>query len=237
MAQRPGRRVPPIVVVAAPALGNYGSKVDLLNSGTNPCTTTSFDTQASGSSLVIFSACYLNEVSSVGHNKTGTVANIGQRAYTVWGPYGARADWVQNLAGGTGQTASLTMNAGRATDEKTVMAVEVKNGQTLQASNFVEVPASAGAQSTGGSVTTTGPAVLLCGWWGDSDVATPMDAAVSAASAADGWVRIINQTLDGEAHIQSVLAYRVVSGAGTYSCTWDNTPSQRAIVATLAIQA
>lgn len=236
------RRVsPPVAPPPAPSLGTYQSAYDLHTVGVNPKTTPTFTTQADGSSLYVFAACDLNEfgTSGVSHNKTGAVSHVGSLQYTLWAPYGARMFRVQSLQGGTGQTVSMTVGAGAATAEKTIMAVEVMHGRTLQDWNVQELPASAASSVTGPTVTTTGAAVLLSAWFGDASVSNPLSAAVSAASQADGWTLLpgMEITIDSQAHIQAALAARVVSGAGSYSCEWNHVPNQRALMFAAAVQA
>lgn len=233
------RRVSPPTVVVNPSLGGYNSAYDIHTVGVNPKTTPTFTTQGDGSGLYVFAACDLNEfgTSGVSHNKTGAVSHVGSLQYTFWAPYGARMFRVQSLQGGTGQTVSMTVGAGAATAEKTIMAVEVMNGRTLQDWNAQELPASAAASVTGPSVTTTGAAVLLSAWWGDANVSNPMSADLSAAALADGWQKLIEITVESQAHIQAALAARVVSGAGTYSCEWNHVPNQRALMFAAAVQA
>lgn len=221
-----------------PTLGAHAGAYQTVGAGSNPVTTPSRDTQASGSSLLIFSAFYLTEFGSLTHNKSGTINNVGQQAYTAWGPYGGRLDWVQSLVGGSGQTVSYSNSALYATDEKTLFMVEVKNGQTLITPSplVAELPASAASVVTSNSVTTTGPAVVLCCAWGDANISNPMDMAVHADSIAEGWTQIEDITLNDTAHIQGSLAAREVSGAGTYSCKWNFTPAQRALFFIVAVQ-
>lgn len=223
----------------APSLGVHSGTYQTVGAGSNPITTPSRDTQSSGSSLLVFSAFYLTEFSSLTHNKTGSLSNVSSQQYTAWGPYGGRLDWVQSLTGGTGQTASLSLSAPYATDEKTIFMVEVKDGQTLVTTSPLveELPGSAASVVTSNSVTTTGAAVVLCCAWGDANVSNPLDMAVHADSIADGWSQIEDITINSEAHIQGAIAARTVSSAGTYSCKWNFTPAQRALFFTVAVQA
>lgn len=223
----------------APSLGVHSGAYQTVGAGSNPITTPSRDTQASGSTLLIFSAFYLTEFSSLTHNKTGSLSNVSSQAYTAWGPYGGRLDLVQTLTGGTGQTASLSLSAPYATDEKTIFMVEVKDGQTLVTTSPLveELPASAASVVTSNDVTTTGAAVVLCCAWGDANVSNPMDMTVHADSSAEGWSLIEDITIPSEAHIQGAIAARTVTGAGTYSCKWNFTPAQRALFFTVAVQA
>lgn len=221
----------------APSLGVFNGGYQQQGLGSNPLTVVAGDTQASGSSLLIFSAAKLDDVTSVTHNKTGTLSNLGSLAYTVWGPYGARLDAVSALTGGAGQSASMSLIPGNSTDEKTLFVMEVRNGQTITLATPVELPASGASVVTGNSISTSGAAVLFCCVWGDGNISTPMNLTVHADSIADGWTQIGDISIDGIAHIQGALAARTVSGAGTYSCKWDFNPAQRALFFTGKVEA
>lgn len=228
---------PPAV---APSLGAFNQAFDIQGAGSNPLTVAVGATQAAGSSLLIFSASKLDEVAAsnpLTHNKTGTVAFVSSLAYAAWAPYGARMDWVPDLAGGSGQTASLTMLSSQATGEKTIFAMEVKNGRTLSLVTPTELVSA--ATPTCADVTTTGPAVLFCCVWGDANISPTMDLLVHADALAAGWVQIGDVSIGSDTqHIQGALAARVVSGAGTHSgCEWALTPSQRLLVFTGSVQA
>lgn len=217
-----------------PAIGGFQQVGQLDGDGVSPISTPTFTTQADGSSLFIFTAADLSTISSVSHNKTGTVANLGSLAYSDWAPFGARCDWVQTFQGGTGTVASAS-NSINPQREKTLFAAEVRNGRTVADIDIVEVPLA--EVVTSGSVVTTGPAVLFSCWWGAGDVSNPMDCILTSAAIADGWVQIADYTIDSLAHIQGALAYRVTTAPGTYACQWDHTPAQKAIMITLAVQA
>lgn len=221
---------------SGPSLGVHSGDYHTVGAGSNPLTTPARNTQASGSSLLIFSAFYLTEFGSLVHNKTGTISDVSSLAYTAWAPYGGKFSWVQTLTGGAGQTVSHSNSALYAGDEKTLFMVEVMNGQTLISPSPQELPASGASVVTSNSVTTTGPAVVVCCCWGDANVNTPMNMTVHADSVAEGWAQIEDITIDGAAHIQGAVAARQVTGAGTYSCKWDFNPSQRALFFTVAVQ-
>lgn len=223
--------------IVSPSLGAYTSNYDIDNNGANPLVSPAIATQADGSSLLIFTALDLSKFFSVTHNKTGSVAALGSLAYTAWAPYGARMDWVQNLQGGSGQTASLTVDGSIAAREKTIFVVEVKNGRTLVLATPQELPASGAAVVTSTAVTVDAAAVVVCCAWGDANVSNPMDMGVHADSLAEGWVQIGDVTINNAAHIQGAVAARVVSVGGTYACKWNFTPAQRALFFTAAVKA
>lgn len=233
---------PSAAAAVTPSLGVYGQNYHLQGAGTNPLIVAVGDTQASGSSLLIFYACKLDEVATaptapVSHNKGGAVSFVDSLAYAAWTPYGARMDFVQDLAGGAGQTTSLTMLSTQATGEKTGFAMEVKNGKTLSLITPTELVSA--ATSSCSDITTTGPAELYCCVWGDANISPTMALQLHADALAAGWSQIGEVALGNDVqHIQGALAVRKVFGSGTWSgAKWNLTPSQRIMVFTGSVQA
>lgn len=216
---------------AQPIIGAHGLTGHIDGSGSSPITVT-IDTQASGSSLL---ACggfgVISNMATPTDNKSNTFTQRGSTTnYTAWPGSGIKLFADDSIAGGSSHTVSAVKNAS-VTQEATLAVVEVKNGGVIGTPSIVE-PTS-GATGTSGSVTTTGAAVLVCWHWGDAGVAGSRTCRPQGGS---GFATLDSYELTDTAHVQCVVAYREVSSAGTYSVTWDQSPSQRALIVLVAVQ-
>lgn len=131
--------------------------------------------------------------------------------YQGWAASGQHLYYSKGVVGSSGLVITESMASNR-NDEVTMSVVAVR-GNTVQAA-VAETP-SPGPVSTP-TLTTSGPAVLLSSWWGDGAFCQ-----VSASPSA-GWTKLheLNKAVFVGGCIQTALAYRVVSGAGTFSCAW-----------------
>ena len=213
----------------APTIGVAGQGYQIHTAGTTPITITVGDTQASGSSLLFLVGTDLDQITTATHNKTGTVSQLANAELAAWAPYGGRLWGISDLQGGTGQTVSVAVQAGAATIEKTLCAVEVIGGQSVTAGTPEELPASAGSVVTSPAMSTTSAGVVLCFVIGDANVSNPLDLLVHADSTGEGWEQLCDVSVNSEAHVQMAVAAREVSGAGSYSCKWNFTPAQRGL--------
>ena len=82
---------------------------------------------------------------------------------------------------------------------------------------------------TSGQVTTTGPALLVAYWWGDSVVAE------QTATPSAGFT-VVHSLLVAQPIVQVAVAVKQVAAAGTYDVTWSATPNQGAITWLVALQ-
>ena len=139
---------------------------------------------------------------------------------------------------GTGSYAFLDATGGAdhvvtagtpASDEITMVVVEVVNGRRIQDVQWIEVVAPGTLRSA--QVTTTGPATLIAVWWGDADV-QPSD---QTAVPGDGFT-VIESVLFSGALVQCAVATKDVAAAGSYDVTWSATPIQGAQMWLVAVQ-
>jgi hypothetical protein len=127
-----------------------------------------------------------------------------------------------NMAGGSGQVISTMAPA---TDEITVMAVEITNA-TKVSSVFVE---QRSAPLTSMSITTSGPAALIAYWWGDND-------ADMRTAIPDGDFQVLDSILTQGELVEGAVAAKIVNTAGTYDVTWTATPPQGALLWLVAVE-
>ncbi|MGI8567810.1 MAG: hypothetical protein ACR2KT_01320 [Methylocella sp.] len=128
-----------------------------------------------------------------------------------------------SAVGGNGHIVTAPMPG---PDEITLATVEVKSGGVIQDAqlNIVTAP-----PQTSLNVTTTGPATLVAVWVGDSGAASV------TASPNNGFTVINSQLLAGCA-VETVVAAKDVSAAGTHNVTWTATPAQGAHMWLVAVQ-
>lgn len=198
-------------------------------SGSDPETTSPINTQASGSSLVTFTAGYTNNSGGPTDSEGNTWTSAGSEVYTGYGgQFDVRGYYVEVATGDTGHTVTFQAD-GTPAGEMTIPFVEIKNaGKLVQvAQNY---PA-AGSALTSGNVTTTGPAVLLAFWWGDTTGLT------HTASPNNSFTNIEEfGNLPPNSAVQCFVAAREVTAPGTYNVTWTETPDQGAPLWLFAFQ-
>ncbi|MBP8176630.1 MAG: hypothetical protein KAX77_02595 [Xanthomonadales bacterium] len=198
-------------------------------SGSDPETTSAINTQASGSSLVTFTAGYSNNTGGPSDSEGNTWTHAGTEVYTGYGgQFDVRGYYVEVAVGDTGHTVTFQAD-GTPAGEMTIPFIEIRNaGKLVQvAQNY---PA-AGSALTSGNVTTTGPAVLLALWWGDATGLT------HTASPNNGFSNIESfGNLPPNSAVQCFVAAREVEAPGTYNVTWTETPDQGAPLWLFAFQ-
>jgi hypothetical protein len=145
------------------------------------------------------------------------------------GAFNVTAYVVLSAKGGKGHTVSIAKRANPA-GEISVPFVEVMHAGVLKdvAQNY---PAP-GLVLTSGSVTTTGPATLVAIWWGDGAIKHMTTRPDSGFTMLDSYLM-----LPDNSGVQSAVAYRQVSAAGTYNVSWIGSPIQGAILFLFAFQA
>lgn len=215
---------------ANPSLGDYALTGQIDAEGSSPATVTV--TASNGDTVV---AIFGGRVTEVGapSDGTNTYSQVGSTVeYTNWPDFGCKAWGDASVTGGT-----LGLDFTKAVhpaEEITVVAVVVANGGTIGTPSIAET--ASGATAASGEVTTSGPAVLISWHMGDTGVPGARDADPNAAAISAGWSKILSYELTDTAHVQMAVAARTVTGAGTYSLTWDHTPTERAIVGLVAVE-
>jgi hypothetical protein len=160
-------------------------------------------------------------------NKGNTYTQLGTiHEYTRWPGEGTAIYASPSIAGGTNHIVSE--DDANVWDEVTFATVEIKNGGVIKDNKWNEVLNS--QIQTTQSVTTTGPATLVAVWYGDDASQTD-----SNPVPGDGFTRI---ELNGGATetVQMAVATKDVSTAGTYSMSWNTTPTQGAQLYLIAVQ-
>ena len=201
-----------------PMLGAYTLLGQENQNGVSPATTAAITTQGGGSSFLVFAAGYTSNSNPPTDNKSNTWAALGDPVFYdgYGGAFNLKAYLALSGNGGAGHTVSIVKN-GYAAGEITVPFVEIRNADSLHASaqNY-----PTGAQLTSGSVTTTGPALLLAFWWGDggglTHTAVPNNGFTVFASFLD---------LPPLSAVQCAVAYKQVTAPGTYNVTWTQNPN------------
>ncbi len=205
-----------------PTLGAYTFLAQEEANGSTPATTSAITTQTSGSSYLTLRAGYASNNTRPTDSKSNRWRHMGGAVYNGWaGVFDAQVYIAQNGPGGSGHTVTFT-KPGNAAGEITIPLVEARNGTRLV--DYALVNITAGNALTSGSVTVTGPALLVAVWLGDggglSHNATPNNSFANF---------ITYGSLPPNSAVQMFVASREV-GSGTYNVTWTETPDQGAIL-------
>ncbi len=147
--------------------------------------------------------------------------------YDGFPTYGNALAYATNARGGRPLIVTATKPS-IPVDEMTFTAVEVMNASRI--SDFNINYAHAGQIGRSGSVTTTGPAILLAWWWGDGD------STLAHIATPNNGFTVINQVLVQGGLVQCCVAYRKVSAPGTYDVTWGMLPLEGAILWLVAVE-
>lgn len=198
---------------------------------TNPAVTSNINTQTSGSTFIAFQAGYSNNNSTPTDNKSNTYTLLDSPG--VYVGYSGQFDFKlyvsANGNGGTGHHVSVTKN-GTPSGEIVVGFIEIVGITSV--SDFTQTYASSGSTNTTGSLTTTGAATLIAIWSGDNSGTT------NSATPGNSFSTIEDFTVftPGQTSVQTVVAARNVTGAGTYSCPFSVSPNQGAVMWLLAFE-
>jgi hypothetical protein len=194
-------------------------------------TTSPITTQGSGSSFVWYEGGYTSNSAKPTDNKSNSTTVTGTpRAYNGFGGAFNFKYWVvENGSGGSGHTLSCVLN-GQPAGEVVLGLIEIK-GATALTDSTEDYPSS-GSALTSTPVTVAGPATLIAIWTGDNPGTT------NSATPGNGFSTIDDYTVwpPGETSVQTVVASREVTGAGSYGLTWTATPTQGAILTLLAFE-
>lgn len=216
-------------LAASPGIGEHALSYYYLSANDSThLSTRPMATRATGSTMLVgvgrgkfseFSAQLTDNKGSGAYQQLGAA-----HPYTSWSTSGTALYACPSVNGGNGHVVSVGTSAWQ---ELTMVAVEVTNGGTVQDFTWNEV--LAGHPLKSGSVTTTGPAVLVAFWWGDGSqgphTVTPNNGFVLTESVLlSGWV------------VQCAVAMRAVTEAGTYDVTWTESPDQGAQLWLVAVQ-
>jgi hypothetical protein len=192
--------------------------------------TTNLNTQSSGSTLLVcIGRGDINAFTQPPTDNKGNTPYIqlgSVHGYVPQYPDSGTALYAFPLAtGGTGHvfTASTVSR-----DEVTMDVVEVKNGGVVQDYKWNEV--LQGQPLTTLDVTTTGPATLVAFWWGDGNQY------FGHTAIPDNGFTLIDSLGPLGSYVQTAVATRDVSVAGTYHVTWDSGGNEGAQLWLIAVQ-
>lgn len=198
---------PPAVLGAHTLLGQEDGH------GVTPAVTSPIATQATGSSLLAFSAGYTSNDNAPTDSRGNAWTQVGMPVFYEGynGEFDVTPYVVLGAAGGAGHTVRIDKN-GTIAGEITIPFVEIVGADRLQdvAQNYPHGPT---LQS--GTVTTTGPATLLAFWWGDGLGLTHTAVPNNGFAVIESFLH-----LPPDSAVQCAVAYKHVSGAGRYDVTW-----------------
>lgn len=214
------------------SLGDYGAARVLYGTPAGTCTVT-LDTAASTTIVVVTGGALGDLATAPTDNKGNTYTAVGAaEEYARWPGYGIRAWICLDAGGGANHAISQQFGQTNGFDEVTICAWEVRGAELLQASAIVERASATTAVC--GSVSTTAPAVILQAWSGDATTG-----ATSSVSISDGTVIDTTTLVDHpNGYVPIAMAYAAkTSPQSGYAPTWTHSPTQGAIVVTVALQA
>ena len=160
-----------------------------------------------------------------GNDQSQGVQDSYNNAYSI---LGTGHFYIDYLSSGTGVFYSTTSSGGTNhsffapcdTDEVTLSTIEVRGASAIETSSWVERPAA--NTITSNQVHTNGAAILIAWWWGSGGIRPAGD--LHKAVPGSGFTLIPNASglvsLGGPGYIQVASAYKVVSGAGDYTISW-----------------
>jgi hypothetical protein len=188
-----------------------------------------FDTQRTGSTMIVGvgrgvgSALTPDERTPTDNEGNAPYAMAGDvEHWSLWPASSATIYTFSNMVGGPGDVVSIMAPA---TDEDTVLAVEVTNATKIS-SVFVEQRT---APLTSMSITTSGPAALIAYCWGDND-------ADMRTAVPDGNFVVLDSIETQGELVEGSVAGEIVNAAGTYDVTWTMTPPQGALLWLIAVE-
>jgi hypothetical protein len=217
-------------VQAAPSLGAHTLLIHSEGMGVSPAVSEPLQTQASGSSMLVFNGGYAA-------NSAAPVDSYANKWKQLGGdvPYGNGYDSFNVKAyialaakGGPNHTVGVIKN-GNVAGEISIPFVEIKNAGVLK--DYAQNYPAAALKITSGTVTTTGPATLVAVWWGDGGVKRMTAVPDSGFDVIDSFLM-----LPDNSGVQCAVAVREVSAAGIYNVSWIGTPVQGAILWIFAFQ-
>jgi hypothetical protein len=191
--------------------------------------TPAFDTQPTGSTMIVGVGRGVG--SALTPDERTPTDNKGNSPYLIdgdvehwslWPASSATIYTFSNMVGGPGDVISIQAPA---TDEDTVLAVEVTNATKIS-SVFVEQRT---APLTSMSITTSGPAALIAYCWGDND-------ADMRTAVPDGNFVVLDSIETQGELVEGSVAGEIVTAAGTYDVTWSMTPPQGALLWLIAVE-
>lgn len=220
-----------------PSLGAHNSRADRDAQAGNPDpSTVTLTGKTAGSTIVVVSMGEFARMSTPTDTSSTSFTQRGtNQAYAggLWPGFGPRVHANTGVSGSGSYTVSVDKDNAFPLEEISIAVLEVIGGVSIVQSQGSVAAGGAGVGYSSPSITTTGPAVIFAIWSGDADTATnPKDVAVSGT----GWSLLESSFQSSVPYVQFAVAVRVVTAAGTYSCTWTPTANQGAAMQMVAVQ-
>lgn len=217
--------------LANPTVGAHTlTNLNLGQNGSLAISTRAMNTQTNGSTmLVCIGRGDISAFTQVPTDNKGNAPYVqlgSTHAYVPLYPDSGTALYsYSTIAGGN---AHIITASTIAQDEVTLDAVEIKNGGVIQDYKWNEV--LQGNPLTSLSVATTGPATLVAFWWGDGNQY------FAHTAVPDSGFAVIDSVLPIGSYVQSAVATKDVSAAGTYHVTWNSDGNEGAQLWLVAVQ-
>ena len=219
------------VKAAGPTVGVHAvTNYDFGQNGNLSIATRALNTQPSGSTmLVCIGRGDINAFTQVPSDNKGNTPYVqlgSTHAYDPLYPNSGTALYgFPSAAGGAGHVVTASTVAH---DEVTLDVVEIKNGGVIHDYKWNEV--LQGNPLTSLDVTTTGPATLVAFWWGDGNQY------FAHTAVPDGGFTVIDSILPMGSYVQTAVATKDVTNAGSYHVTWNSGGNEGAQLWLVAVQ-
>lgn len=214
-----------------PVLGAHTLLTHSEGMGVTPAVSSPIDTQPTGSSFIVINSGYAKNANAPVDSYANRWKRVGDTV--VYNGYGDSFNVTAYVAlagkGGAKHTVRID-KSGYPEGEISVPFIEIAHAGLLQ--DAVQNYPQPGLVLTSGSVTTTGPAVLVAVWWGDG-------AFKHMTTRPDNGFTLIESylMLPDNSGVQCAVAYKQVQAAGSYNVRWIGSPIQGAILWLFAFQA
>ena len=212
--------------VGAHAVTNYS----LGQNGNLSIATRALNTQTSGSTMLVCvgrgDITAFTQVPADNKSNAPYVQLGSTHAYVPLYPNSGTALYAfASAVGGVGHVVTASTVA---QDEVTLDAVEIKNGGVIQDYKWNEV--LQGNPLTSLDVTTTEPATLVAFWWGDGNQY------FAHTAVPDGGFAVVDSILPIGSYVQTAVATKDVTNAGSYHVTWNSGGNEGAQLWLVAVQ-
>jgi len=214
-----------------PELGAHTLLTHSEGMGVTPAVTTPIGTQSTGSSFIVLNSGYAKNAAAPEDSYHNRWKRVGDSVvYNGYGDSFSAAAYVAVTGKGGAEHTVRIDKSGYPQGEISVPFIEVAHAGLLQdmAQNYAEP----GLVLTSGTVTTTGPALLVAVWMGDGAFKHMTTRPDNGFTLIDSYLM-----LPDNSGVQCAVAYRRVDAAGSYNVRWIGSPIQGAILWLFAFQA
>lgn len=200
------------------------------NGNATSVTSAAVTTAASGSTIVLaLSWGFTNggTFATISDNKGNTYTQIGTEL--VSGNHRARLYYCENAIGGTGHTATFTINSA---DFMGIFFLEITGGATSGILDKNARQNDTTSPFTSGATATTAQAnEMLVGFVSGDSGSNPATHGISGATPSTGWtIQAGAEEKNGSANVVGAIATNIVSATGAYTAGFTESGSSRAHV-------